>query len=60
MNLTSQLPYAVNNGEKIVKNIQIKANTEQEVVLNYAYTPENNYDDGKLFYAILEIKPNEN
>ena len=60
VNLTSQLPYAVNNGEKIVKNIQIKANTEQEVVLNYAYTPENNYDDGKLFYAILEIKPNEN
>ena len=58
VNLNNQLPYPVNNGQAIVKGLIVKANSKNEIVLNYVYKPLNNYDDGKLFYSVLEVKPN--
>ena len=58
VNLNNQLPYPVNNGQAIVKGLIVKANSKNEIVLNYVYKPLNNYDDGKLFYSVLEVRPN--
>ena len=52
-----QLPYTVNNGSYIAEKLVIEPNSKQEFVINYSYSPDNNVDDGKLFYGIFEIEP---